>query len=77
MRPQRRVALEVAQNRALDRRIQILDDGAWRRDRRLVLQPDEFSHVGGDEGAAPGEELVQHQSERIEIALDRRRLPGQ
>ena len=69
-RPGLRILLEAAQDDALDRGIQARRHGR-RGGRRLfaVLAPP-IGEVGCLECLAPGEDLVEHEPERVDVALD-------
>ena len=67
-----RIALEAAHDHALDRRIEIADDRRRRRQRPAFVRFDQIGGGLGFERAPARENFEQDETERIEVALDRR-----
>ena len=73
--PRRRVLLEAAQDHALDGRIEARRDRSRARSaapRRACAASS--ASVAASKALAPGEELVEHEAERVDVAPDRRAL---
>ena len=68
---------QAAQDRALDLRIERLDDGRRRDDAGLLALVDELGEVLAVERALTGEDLVEHEAERVDIAPRRDLVAGE
>ena len=69
--------LEAAHDRALDLRIEALDDGGRRQDARLLALVDQLREVLAVERALAGEDLVEHEAERVDVAARRDLAAGE
>ena len=70
------IAFEAAQDRPLHGRIEIVDDRRRRRHRTGGVELLQIRERLALHRAAAGEQLEQHQSQRVDVALDRRRPAG-
>ena len=67
----RGIRFQAAHDRAIDRRIEIAHDLGRLRDAVLLALGDELRQVASFERAAPGEELVEDEAERVDVAARR------
>ena len=68
---------QAAHDRELDLRIERLDDGRRREDARLLALVDQLGEVLALERALAGEDLVEHQAERVDVAARRDLAAGE
>ena len=66
-----RVRLQAAEDDALHRRIEVVHEARRGRRRRLRSQASQLVERRRSERRLPGEELVEHQTERVEVAAGR------
>ena len=69
--------MEAAQDDTLHRRIEVADQGRWTQWRAFPLGADEAGQGVGFERQLTGEDFIQHQAERVNIALDGDLFTGQ
>ena len=75
--PPRGIGLDAAHDRAIDRRVEVADHLRGPRDAFLLAPRDQFREVASFDGAPPGEHLVEHQAERVDVAARRHFAAGE
>src|SRR5207302_2278442 len=76
-RPRLRILLEAAQDDALDDRIEAGRYGRRRSGLIFGMLAPPVGERGRLEGLASGEDLVEHEAERVDVALDGSALAGE
>ena len=76
-RAEHRIRFEAAHDRAVDRGIQVADELRRVRDAVLLAFRDELRQVAPFDRALPGEELVEHEPQRVDVAARRHLAAGE
>jgi hypothetical protein len=75
--PSLRILFQTPENEALDRRVEVVYDRRWCRQRPALVPSHQVRQRLRLDGAASGEDLEEDETERVEIAFDRGRLSRQ
>src|SRR5205085_11061293 len=66
-----RIGFQAAQNHSLNQRIEVVNHSRGTGDRAVLAQSEQIVQIAGFKRTFVSEELVEHESKRVDIALNR------